>query len=194
MRKFTRLEEPAYLAENWEEWGREWESRRVSNTGASWHWHQIDKASVDHMMLPLLREQTQSHCSFCDAFPVSPPSIDTIEHFRPKAEFPREAYHWENLYYCCCFCQRKEGAFSELALRPDAPDYEFERYFLWNYTEGTIEVNPTASAQDQARAEFTRRYFRLNEGHPTCRLEAQHWYGRHLAEDLDRVPYRHFLE
>jgi hypothetical protein len=62
-------------------------------------WHEIDGAKVNQKLLPLLKNQTQDHCSFCDAFPVDPPSIPTIEHFRPKTAFPREAFKWENLYY-----------------------------------------------------------------------------------------------
>lgn len=194
MRKFTRLAEPGYLVDKWEAWGLDWEERRARNIGANWHWHQIENVALDHRLRVPLKEQTQGHCSFCDAFPVSPPSVDTIEHFRPKAEFPREAYQWSNLYYCCCFCQRKGCAFSELALRPDAPDYEFGRYFLWNYTTGEIEVNPQASEPDQERARFTIVYFRLNEEHPTCRRQAQHWYAGYSADELENVPYRHFLE
>jgi hypothetical protein len=59
----------------------------------------IDAAKVNQKLLPLLKNQTQDHCSFCDAFPVDPPSIPTIEHFRPKTAFPKEAFKWENLYY-----------------------------------------------------------------------------------------------
>jgi hypothetical protein len=98
MRKFQRAAEPGFLAENWEAWGLNWEQRRNSDTNARFHWHQISDEAINHKLLPLLKIQTQDHCSFCDNFPVSPPSLETIEHFRPKASFPKDAYRWTNLF------------------------------------------------------------------------------------------------
>ena len=105
MRKFTRADPPAFLADKWEPWGLAWEQRRTANPAAQFHWHEIDGEGVNQKLLPLLKGQIQNHCSFCDAFPVAPPSIETIEHFRPKGAYPREAYHWPNLYFCCMYCQ-----------------------------------------------------------------------------------------
>lgn len=86
MRKFRREAAPEFLAGRWEAWGREWEERQ--RKGGSFHWHQVDGEMVNQRLLPGLRAQTQDHCSFCGAFPVSPPSDPTIEHFRPKSRFP----------------------------------------------------------------------------------------------------------
>lgn len=193
MRRFVRSAEPAFLAARWEEWGLEWEQRRHANAGAQFHWDQVERESVNHKLLPLLKAQTQDHCSFCDNFPVSPPSIDTIEHFRPKAHFPREAYCWANLYFCCMYCQQKSDEFDEAALQPDAPDFEFERYFRWDHTRGTIEVNELATAEDQARGEATIQLYRLNEDHPSLRLRALRTRARGSDEPLDDFPYRGFI-
>lgn len=193
MRKFQRLPEPDFLAAKWEKWGIEWEQRRQANPKAQFHWHQIDSQPVNHKLLPLLKAQTQDHCSFCDFFPVSPPSIDTIEHFRPKAHYPREAYRWFNLYFCCMYCQQKRDGFEESALQPDAEDFEFERYFRWDHTLGKIEVNDRASAEDQSRAEATIKLYRLNEGHPSVRRRALRDRARGKDEPLDDFPYRGFI-
>ena len=107
MRKFTRLAEPDFLTDKWEQWGLDWERRKSENPGAAFNWRQHENEAVNQKLLPRLKEQTQDHCSFCDHFPVSPPSIETIEHFRPKARFPRDAYRWTNLYFCCTHCQQK---------------------------------------------------------------------------------------
>ena len=141
MRKFERAAEPEFLAAKWQAWGLEWEQRRAEKPGAAFYWHQVEGVPVNQKLLPLLKAQTQEHCSFCDNYPVSPPSIDTIEHFRPKARYPREAYHWPNLYYCCMHCQQKSDSFDEGALRPDAEDYCFDSYFRWDFTLGIIEPN-----------------------------------------------------
>lgn len=194
MRKFQRGLEPEFLAARREAWGLEWEQRHAADSGTRFNWHQVDGEPVNRKLIPLLKAQTQDHCSFCDNFPVSPPSIDTIEHFRPKARFPREAYRWANLYFCCMYCQQKSDDFDEAALQPDAVDYEFDRYFRWDYTLGTIEVNERASAGDQHRARVTIKLYRLNVSHPIWR---KLWLTRRarLKDDpLDSLPYRDFIE
>ncbi len=194
MRKFQRGEEPDFLAANWEAWGLSWEQRKASNPNAQFHWHKLGGEAVNHKLLPPLKNQTQDHCSFCDGFPVSPPGLDTIEHFRPKNTFPREAYHWTNLYFCCPHCQQKGDEFDECLLQPDSPDYEFDRFFRWDFTLGTIEVNEMASQTDQQRAVTTRNLYRLNEGHPVQRKIWAHWRLKLKEEPLDTFPYRDYIE
>lgn len=173
MRRFNRLPEPEFLRGVWEIWGEEWETRKANNPKASFSWRQVDGEAVNHKLLPDLKTQTQDHCSFCDNYPVSPPSLDTIEHFRPKSKYPRESYQWTNLYYCCNACQLKNDDFDEAALRPDADDYEFDRYFRWDFTLGTLEINEQATPENQRRAEVTRTLYRLNVGHPQLRRRDQ---------------------
>jgi uncharacterized protein (TIGR02646 family) len=194
MRRFQRAEEPIFLEEKWEAWGQDWEQRHDANPGAQFHWPQVDGESLNHKLLPLLKAQTQDHCSFCDNFPVSPPSIDTIEHFRPKARFPLEAYRWANLYFCCMYCQQKGATFDEAALRPDANDYEFDRYFRWDYTLGTIEVNEQASPEDQQRARITIALYRLNDGHPSLRKRELRKRGQSENDPLDDFAYRNYVQ
>jgi uncharacterized protein (TIGR02646 family) len=193
MRRFQRLPEPEFLTAIWEKWGLEWEERRQKNPKAQFHWHQLGNEPVNQKLMPTLKAQTQNHCSFCDNFPVSPPSIDTIEHFRPKSHYPRSAYQWTNLYFCCMYCQQKNDDFDERALQPDADNFEFERYFRWDHTRGTIEVNELASAEDQARAEATIRLYRLNSEHPSLRLRELRKRARGQDDPLDDFAYRGFI-
>lgn len=192
MRKFTRLPAPEFLAARWERWGVEWEERQ--RAGGSFHWHVVDKEPVNQKLLPALKAQTQDHCSFCDNYPINPPSPDTIEHFRPKSRFPREAYQWSNLYYCCGCCQQKGDEFDEALLRPDAQDFDFDRFFRWEFSRGELLVNELASPEDQQRAEVTIRLYRLNEGHPFLRRRAQHQRAKEPDAPLDDFAYRGFLD
>jgi uncharacterized protein (TIGR02646 family) len=191
MRKFTRLPAPDFLAPRWEQWGRDWEGRQKA--GGKFHWHEVDREPVNQKLLPALKAQTQDHCSFCDNYPVSPPSVDTIEHFRPKSRFPREAYQWENLYFCCVHCQQKGEEFDEAMLRPDAEDFAFERYFRRDYTQGLLLVNELAPPEDQHRAEVTIRLYRLNQDHPRSRRLALRARGNDQASPLNDFAYRDFL-
>jgi len=88
---------------------------------------------------------TADHCSYCDGFPMdrSGRTRKTIDHFQPKETFPEHAFTWSNLFACCDACQNVKGTrFLEDLLAPDKPDYRFERFFLFNYRSGAIEVNP----------------------------------------------------
>jgi len=194
MRKFQRVNQPAFLVDRWEAWGVDWERRKSKNAKARFNWHTFEGKPVNELLLPPLREQTQEHCSFCDSFPVSPPSDDTIEHFRPKGSFPREAYHWENLYFCCRHCQQKFEEFDEALLRPDADDYDFDQYFRWDFTQGTIEINEHAPVENQKRADVTIRLYRLNEKHPRWRRLAMRRRKQGKEDPLDEFPYRHYVD
>jgi len=193
MRKFQRAPAPQFIAEKWQQWGAEWKQRRAANPGAAFHWHSHGGLPVNQKLLPFLKSQVQDHCSFCDNYPVSPPSIDTIEHFRPKARFPLEAYNWGNLYYCCGHCQTKGEDFDEALLRPDAEDYSFDRYFRWDHTRGTLEANERATPGDQERARVTLRLYRLNDRHPSLRRRELHRRQRAPEEPLDDFAYRDFV-
>jgi uncharacterized protein (TIGR02646 family) len=193
MRKFQRANQPEFLADKWEQWGQVWERRRLENPTAAFHWHRIDGEPVNHKLLPTLKAQVQDHCSFCDLFPVNPPSNPTVEHFRPKTRFPREAYQWENLYYCCDFCQGKGEDFDESLLRPDGEDYSFERFFRWDFTTGRLIVNDQSSPADQHRAKITIDLYRLNEGHPSLRRREAHRRAKMLSDPIDDFAYRDFV-
>ncbi len=193
MRQFQRGEEPPFLAAKGEEWGKSWEARHTAKPGAVFHWHEIDGEPVNRRLIPFLKAQTQDHCSFCDNFPISPPSLETIEHFRPKSRFPRHAYRWANLYFCCDYCQQKSDLFDEAALQPDAPDYRFERYFRWDFTRGTLEVNEHALPGDQERAAVTIALYRLNEGHPSLRKRELRKRTQGIDDPLDDFAYRDYV-
>jgi uncharacterized protein (TIGR02646 family) len=194
MRKFSRAGEPEFLAGKWESWGTEFEENRARSPGYQFHWHQLGGEPVNHKLLPLLKAQTQDHCSFCDAYPVAPPGVETIEHFRPKSAFPRDAYKWANLYFCCPHCQGKGEQFDESLLQPDEIDYEFDRYFRWDFTQGTIEVNELALPEDQHRARVTIDLYKFNVGHPSFRRRELKKRGQGQNDPIDDFAYRHFIE
>lgn len=195
MRKQVREPAPGFLAENWEQWGVEWERRLMANPGCTWDWRQVGNERVNQRITPRLKAQTREHCSFCDFHPVRPPSDEPIEHFRPKRLFPRLAWQWENLFHCCRCCQSKGDQWDEALLKPDAEDYEFSRYFFRDFTNGRLEAQPGADAIDRERAEVTIRRYGLNEhGHPAQRLVELERRSGLKGWSLDRFSYRDFME
>jgi uncharacterized protein (TIGR02646 family) len=192
MRQFKRGEKPPVLTGHGDAWGKEWEKRQKA--GGKFYWRQVGGQPVNQLLVPKLAEQTQGHCSFCDAYPVSPPSLATVEHFRPKSQFPLLAFVWDNLYYCCDFCQnQKLEMFDEKLLRPDASDYRFDDYFRWNFLSGELELNLDASHENQDRARITIRLYGLNIGHPTVRRLERDKIAATSVDNHDDYPYRNFL-
>ncbi|MDX2070472.1 MAG: hypothetical protein SFV55_18740 [Haliscomenobacter sp.] len=173
MKYFKRQEEPEFLQQNAARWNQQWAALKSRNPGATFNWYQYKGQPVNQLLLPFLKLQSQNHCAYCDAFPLQI-GDDTIDHFCPKSvpDYFMEAYSWRNLYCACNHCQTaKMESFSTDLLRPDAPDYSFERYFLYNYASHEIEVNPNASLTDQNKAETTIRIFQFNYPERTNHLK-----------------------
>lgn len=188
MMKFTRGRRPGYL-DNYRRWGRKYaEQRRQGNTEFKWRTSVKEKLKMD------LAKLTVSHCSFCDSYPLGQ---ETIEHFRPRSQFPKLAYVWHNLFLCCEACQgAKDDRFDKKLLKPDRLDYDFNRYFIVNFKTGEIGVNPSASVNDQERARITIAVYGLNSHIGTrnsyrVRIENQIKQGKiKLPRDIDDLSYR----
>jgi len=199
MNRCTRPLCPDWLEEHWQEWGEEYRNKLVENGSIKFSWKSWEGKKVNLHLLPLLKEMTWNHCAYCDWFPMDTGTDPTIDHFRPKARFPLEAYHWPNLYLCCRQCQEKDDDhFSDELLRPDEEGYRFERYFIYNYRDGTIGPNPAADEPDRRRAELTRDHFKLNaRGRPAARKRTLELFGKLSESDrvglLPDFPFRFIL-
>jgi uncharacterized protein (TIGR02646 family) len=167
MMKLNRPTIPTFLAENWESWGQDYAEKKTQNPAYKFVWKQHNLQKVNHLLLPLLKNEMQKdHCVYCDGFPVSTLSDKTIEHFLPKGNiaYYHLVYQWENLFYCCRRCQKIKGEnFNELLLKPDEFDYEFSTYFIINFNNGKIGINPNASPTQQERAKYTKDFLNLND-------------------------------
>lgn len=200
MRRFTREPAPDYLTERCQGWNDRWQERRSENPKAQFQWPQVDGTPLNQLLIGSddapgpLKRQTDAHCSYCDQFPISPPGTETIDHFKPKSRFPGEAFSWENLYFACNHCQVRGEEWDEKLLRPDAAEFEFSRYFIWDYTNGELLPNPSATAGDQARAAYTIECFRLNIRHPRWRIRQQQLRAGQPSMDIGQFAYRSFIE
>ena len=199
MRKQKRPDAPKVWIDNQEKWKRQWLALRSKNPSAKFEWYTVGNQKANEIALPTLMSMTQYHCAFCDAYPVRGVANDTIEHFRPKGDgrFTSEAYTWENLYYCCNYCQSaKLNQWDDGLLRPDADGYLHKTYFEFDYTTGQIQPNRVANAEDQHRAEVTIRLYGLDH---KPRRDNRRWElrERQRAGNLpidEFTAYRDFLE
>ena len=195
--KIERPDAPGWLAESWEQWGREYAARLEANPAHRFTWRQIEGEKVNQKLLPLLKSMTASHCSFCDKFSMGGGDVkETIEHFRPKSRFPHLAYQWGNLFLACHYCQEKREAFHELLLKPDEVEYEFSRYFVFNFRTFKIEPRRDSgiSAADQRRAEITLSLYKLNYPGREQAREREHWqYQNDPNPVIDDYSYRYLF-
>lgn len=195
MEKIVRADTPDYLKDNWKKWGKKWADRYAANNKASFNWPRHKKKKTWDLLIELLSGMTQSHCSFCDSYPVGSRLEATIEHFKPKSKVPFEAYKWENLFLCCRLCQRKGDTFDERLLKPDEDNYSFDKYFDIDAVTGKLIPNRDAAEGEQERARITIKLFQLNDnGKPDDRLREMKHFQDMSDPEIDEFAYRFLIK
>ena len=186
---------PDWLAGHWVEWGADFARRLAADSEYCFQWKQWQGQRVNLRLLPLLSEMTEGHCAYCDWFPMDTGTDPTIDHFKPKARFPREAYCWDNLYLCCRHCQEKaDELFTDQLLRPDEVGYRFDAFFIYNHSDGTLSPNPGASETNRERAQLTVEILKLNSrGRPAARKrDLDRFRDLKVAEQSKWIPFSPF--
>jgi uncharacterized protein (TIGR02646 family) len=176
MYPMSRGPAPDCLLESQASWTTDWIARVSDDTKQNDFSWRSEGCRVQ--IKATLLAATDERCSFCDSHPVLSAEIN---YFKLKLKFPALAYEWLNLFACCSSCNKSKGDDPGIALRPDANDYSFGRYFLRDLDDSFV-ANPAASADDQARAEATISFLKLNRP-DLRRARAEHAAG-HLR------PYR----
>ncbi len=191
MIRCTRGPAPEPLVTHGARWTHELVRRREADPRCEFRWPTHHGRPLNQHLQEPLGAMTAGHCAYCDAFPLDASGFPTIDHFRPWSRFPDLGCTWDNLFLACSRCQgEKRDRWADELLRPDDPDYGFERYFLYDHITGRVEVNPAASDADRARASRAIEVFGLNAGGRTTDRKrwARRW--RRTDEDLDDRPYR----
>lgn len=192
MRKLDRAPSPSCLATNATNWTEKFKSARQQDPKYKFSW---PNPNCYKAIRQELSQMTQAHCAFCDGG-IGIESRETVEHFRPKSQFPELAYHWDNLFPCCDMCQsNKRENFTDELLKPDDADYKFNNYFVANYKTGELEPAPHAEQAVQQRATVTIQIYGLNiPARNTARKRAFEYFNRDTSPIIDDYNYRFFLE
>ena len=198
MRKQVRENLP-HQTEGWmAEWTAQWMDGWAP--GKNFTWYSRDNRTAREHLLPHLRLLNQTHCCFCDTYPVEDSTTEPIEHWRPKGdeEHAGYGYTWTNLYYSCNRCQACKGALWELALiQPDTEDYAFETFFEFDFETGVISPNAVAHDDVKHRAARTIAIYGLNEASRPYyrRLALRKWVATAPHEQIiNDFAYRNFIE
>lgn len=206
MRGFIRSTVPTVLIDVdpttgktfWELQGEKYTQKRIDTAHRhTFQWPSVSGKRLNQHLLPHLLELTDGHCAYCDTYPLGR-SDETIDHFLPKSVSTFYAFvcQWENLYIACADCQnaKKEQHDSRL-LRPDEVNYNFSRYFIYDFITDKIECNPAATPIDQDRAESTISIFDLNhKAHCINRRRARQLFTADPTPILSDYNYRFIFE
>lgn len=195
----TRGPAPEVIERDGAKIGREFATRRRDDPGFRFEWPQRNGQSLLHVVRDALAAMTARHCSHCDGHPLGATGLETVDHFRPKSrpEFHELVCTWSNLFLTCTACNHaKREQWDEALLRPDDPDFRFERYFEIRFDSGMLEPAAAASVADQHRALRTIEILDLNRA-DVCRsrLRIVREMRRSDAADepIDSWAYRYLL-
>ncbi len=197
--KIVKTPTPDFLRSNYKKWGKRYKAKRDNpNRSNNFAWATYKKQKVNHLLLPIFRDDVNNaHCSFCDGSPLDTTG-ETIEHLRCVSKFPLLSYVWGNLYYCCNYCNNHKLENPEKKLlRPDKVDYEFEKYFIFDYETGEIEVtpDPNLSALEKEKAVNTINIYGLNKfNRPKRRKGFLKLFQKTTEPNIEDFPYRFILQ
>ena len=202
MKSFQRHPAPEVLIKNHAKWTQQYQQKVIENPNKPsvvFDWPRVNGQRVSEQLIFILEQQTQFHCSYCDG---GYRLRGTIDHFKPKSDtrFIQHAFDWNNLYVACKDCQDfKRSKYDDVLLRPDDPDFHFEKYFEYDFWRHEIHPQKLASLEDQHRAQITIDVLYLN--HPkrceTRRAQCELSRNTMLNDkdfEIDICNYRFILE
>lgn len=191
MHKMERSAQPDCFSASWLAWTEDFVAARQHDPKHLFSWR---SPACYQEIRRQLSTMTQAHCAFCDG-PIGVESRETVEHFRPKNTFHNLAYEWNNLFPCCDMCQsNKRENFDPALLKPDEPEYAFDKYFVANFSTGEIEPSPHSDEEARQKADVTIKIYGLNlPARKKARKREWESYQRGLQACLDDYNYRFFL-
>ena len=147
--------------------------------------NQTNYENFKNCIKPTLLQMSENHCSYCDEHFYNSGNL-LVEHFQNKNVFPELKFEWENLFVACgsCNSHKRDSLYSEnpKSIKPDEPDYCFDKYFGFDSYNGKI------IAKDN-RAKLTIDFLNLNNEHNT---EARLSFISELVNNEGRIPDKSF--
>lgn len=200
MNNLIRTDSPVFMINFYKYWGKQFDGLKRTNTSlgrrTQFNWYTHNGQRVNQILLPLLQNMTQFHCSFCDIKEVEEGVNEpTIEHFRPSSRYPLLSHFWHNLFLCCYSCQKsKMDEFDKNLLKPDKLDYSFDDYFIIDWASGDLIEKHQAPDVRYEKARVTIKLYGLNKiARSKARLRELKHYSNDVNPVLDEYSYRFFI-
>jgi uncharacterized protein (TIGR02646 family) len=211
MEYFIRTQTPNCLLKKWGgsalhiRKGKAWkENYRVNRNANNFKWGEITINRIKHKLNELLVNElkviSKEHCFYCDLKNVNYGGVrPTIDHFYPKTKVPVLAYNWDNLFLACDTCQGYKGdSFNrQLLLKFDNTPYQFDSFFMIDFTTGKVNVRPDILVSDQSKALKTIEILGVNnDARPRMRIDENDIYQNSdpLHKEIDRFSYRYYIK
>lgn len=193
----VRGPEPDVLAREGAKFGRDYAAKRRATPRFPFQWPRREGQSVLAIVREALAAMTSGHCSYCDGHPIGATGVATVDHFRPKSrpEFYELVCSWTNLFFTCTACNHAKGEqWDEALLRPDDPDFDFERYFEYRPQSGELEP-ASRDPEEQRRARRTIEILDLNRAGACMNRKRAERSMKALGPDipLDDWAYRYLI-
>lgn len=189
MNKLIRVDAPKILTEEMErKYGKRYKQNRERKPNFKFNWPKPNGQPLNQQLLPTLLEMSQKHCFYYDTAPLYL-GDNTIDHFYPKTnpKYYELVCQWTNLYLSCRHCQEAKWEADPIdVIRPDEIIYEFEDYFLYDFTYHKINPNPLLNELNKKRALATIKIFQFNHESKTTarRHEYERYYGKKATNDI----------
>lgn len=128
----------------------------------SWFWK-----GKDHWRdaLDELHSSYDGVCAFSSTYIERVTGSPSIEHFRPKSKYPREAYQWSNFRLICARMNSRKREHEDVLDPFTIPDNTFDL----NPLTGEVLVHAACPKSLKRRAETTISRLKLSDGH-CCKL------------------------
>lgn len=110
--------------------------------------------------LDLLAEAYGHICAYSSMYINPVTGARTVEHLKPKAHYPQEAYTWRNLRYVCLKMNARKGDFEDVL---DPCSFETTVFMMSLFT-GEISVHPRCPRPKRPIAQSTIDRLQLNDG------------------------------
>jgi len=194
----NKKSKPDCLDKNSQIWTDDFILKRQKKT-KYWNWHKYKNEKVENILSEKLSKLTDYHCAYCGIYPLKQKvGGRSIDHFKPKANYPDLAFEWTNLFIACPDCQKIKGSNfpnNVEPLKPDSCHYHFDYWFKINWVNNHIEPNPKRNQREQEIARETINWLGLNEGErPQERYVELEKYMDSSITDISKWSYPYFLE
>jgi hypothetical protein len=129
-------------------------------------------------VLPYMRSQYDSLCSYCAQWIPHSTGNHTVDHFIPKSLRPALAYEWSNYRYVSSRFNSRKGMRSILD-----PFTLTEPPFEMDFSSFLLTTNPNLQPGEQALALETIRILKLNSDDDLV-YERQEWTNEYRAGEI----------
>ena len=130
-------------------------------------------------IIPDLRKAYHGICAYtCHWIPTDTGS-NTIDHFKPKARYPQDAYRWDNYQLVCGTVNGRKGT-NENVLDPFTLQ---EGWFAMHFPSLQLIAGKYLLAEAMKQVEQTIKILKLNDS--TCIRGRRDWLQPYLDEKYD---------